>query len=321
MFITAEDLYRAKRVLSGVIVPTPLQYSKTFSEMSGNEVYLKPENLQKTGAFKIRGAYNCIANLSDEQRSKGVVTTSAGNHAQGVAYAAKMVGVPATIVMPEKYSKMKRVATEGYGATVIPHGKNSMEMFAKANELMEEYGYTMVHPFDDPYIIAGQGTIGLEILEEMPDVEAVVVQCSGGGLISGIAAAIKLLKPTVRVIGVNAEQSPTMTVSLAAGQPTAAPAKSIADGLGAGMPGASNFEYCKTFVDEWVLVSEKEIATSMRLLGERAKLVVEGAGAAALAAVIHNKTSLKGKKVAVIVSGGNVDFELLTKVYTDTLDV
>ncbi len=319
MFITAEDIYRAKRVLAGVILPTPLQYSQTFSNMSGNEVYLKPENLQKTGAFKVRGAYNCIANLSPEQRAKGVITTSAGNHAQGVAYAAKMVGAKATIIMPEKYSQMKRIATEGYGATVIPHGKNSMEVFAKADELIAEHGYTMVHPFDDPYIIAGQGTIGLEILEEMPDVEAVVVQCSGGGLISGIAAAIKLLKPTVRVIGVNAEQSPTMTVSLKTGKPTAAPAKSIADGLGAGMPGASNFEYCKKFVDEWVLVSEEEIATSMRLLGERAKLVAEGAGAAALAAVIHNKTSLKGKKVAVIVSGGNVDFELLTKVYTNTL--
>ena len=219
---------------------------------------MKPENLQKTGAFKIRGAYNKIANLTPEQKAKGIITTSAGNHGQGVAYAAKLLGVKAVVVMPGKYSKAKRDAIEGYGATAIPYGQNSVEMFAKADELIAEYGYTMIHPFDDPYIISGQATVGLEILEEMPDVDAVVVQASGGGLISGISSAMKLLKPNVKVIGVNAEQSPAIVESLKAGCLTAVPARSIADGLGASLPGASNFEYCKKYVDEWFLYPRKK---------------------------------------------------------------
>lgn len=316
MFITLEQIYQAKNVLSGVALRTPLESSATFSRLCGNEVFLKCENLQKTGAFKFRGAYNKIARLSDAERARGIVTCSSGNHGAATACAAALAGSRATVVLPEKHSLAKRAAMESYGATALPHGKNSIEMFAKVEELIKTHGYTLVHPFDDPHVIAGQATIGLEILEALPQVEAVLVQASGGGLISGIACALKQLKPSVKVIGVNAERSRGCMLSLERGEITPSSTDTIADGLGAAQPGRLNFEYIKEYVDDFVSVSEQEIVETTRLLGQRAKLVAEPTGAVSLAALLAGKTGLQGKRVAVIISGGNVELGLLSKIYS-----
>lgn len=315
MFITLEQIYQAKNVLAGAARRTPLETSATFSRMSGNEVYLKCENLQKTGAFKFRGAYNKIASLSEEEKSRGIITCSSGNHGAATACAAAMAGSRATVVLPKKHSQAKRAAMEGYGATALPHGKSSIEMFAKVEELIKAHGYTMVHPFDDPYVIAGQATIGLELIEDLPTLDAVLVQASGGGLLSGIASAVKQLKPSVRVIGVNAERSDGIMVSLAKGAVTPSATDSIADGLGAAQPGNLNFEYIKKYVDDFVSVTEQEIVEATRLAGQRAKLVVEPSGAVSLAALLSGKSGLKGKRVAAILSGGNVELGLLARIY------
>lgn len=311
MYVTLKEIQQARANLAGVIIPTPLQDSSTFSKLSGNEVYLKTENLQKTGSFKIRGAYNKIANLSKEEQARGVVAFSAGNHGAGTAYAAKQLGIRATVVMPENPVASKKNAIETYGARTIEYGTTSIAMYEKAFQLHQEEGLTMVHPFDDLHIIAGQGTIGLEILEEQPDLDAIIVPVSGGGLISGVAAALKELKPTIKVIGVNTEGATAMYTSLQHGKPTEVDkVNTIADGLMAKKPGELTFAHTQRYVDDLVLVKESEIAECVSQLAERAKLVVEPSGAAAMAAMINGHVSLRNKKVAVMVSGGNISFEL-----------
>ncbi|HYK72138.1 MAG TPA: threonine ammonia-lyase [Pseudoneobacillus sp.] len=311
MFVTLSQIQQARANLAGVIIPTPLQDSSTFSKLSGNEIYLKTENLQKTGSFKIRGAYNKLANLSTEEQSRGVVAFSAGNHGAATAYAAKKLGIRATVVMPENPVPSKKNAIESYGARTIEYGTTSIAMFEKAFQLHQEEGLTLVHPFDDLHIIAGQGTIGLEILEDLPELDVVIVPVSGGGLISGIAAALKELKPTMNVIGVNTEGATAMYTSLQYGQPVEIEkVDTIADGLMVKKPGDITFAHTQRYVDDLVLVKESEIADCVSFLAERAKLVVEPSGAAAMAAMINGHIYLKNKKVAVMISGGNISFEL-----------
>jgi threonine dehydratase len=310
MLVTLNQIQQARANLAGNINPTPLQHSSTFSALSGNDIFLKTENLQKTGSFKIRGAYNKIANLTREEKSKGVVAFSAGNHGAGTAYAAQRLGISATVVMPENPVASKKNAIVGYGARAIEYGTTSIAMYEKAFELHKEEGLVMIHPFDDLHIIAGQGTIGLELLEDLPELDAVVVPVSGGGLISGIAAAIKQIKPTIEVIGVNTEGATAMYSSLQEGRPVEVPVNTIADGLMAKKPGDLTFVHTQRYVDDLVLVSEDEIANTVSFLAERAKLVVEPSGAAALAAMINGHVPLKNKKVAIMVSGGNVCLNL-----------
>ncbi|BAQ09976.1 threonine dehydratase [Bacillus sp. OxB-1] len=314
MYITLNQIQQAKANLAGVIISTPLQTSNTFSNLTGSEIYLKPENLQKTGSFKIRGAYNKIANLTDEEKVNGVVAFSAGNHGAGTAYAAQKLGISATVIMPENPVASKKNAIEQYGARAIEYGATSIEMFDKAYQLHKEEGRAMIHPFDDPFIIAGQGTLGLEIVEELPDVDAVIIPVSGGGLISGMAAALKELKPTIQVIGVNTEGATAMYTSLRNGKPTEVEkVNTIADGLMAKKPGELTFAHTQRYVDDLILVKESEIANSVALLAERAKLVVEPSGAAAIAAMLSGQLELSGKKVVVMASGGNISFELYQK--------
>lgn len=318
-YITLDQIKEAREKLQRVIVPTPLLYSKTFSNMTGaDELYLKPECFQKSGSFKFRGAYNKITSLTPEQRKKGVIAFSAGNHGSGTAYAAKVSGAKCTIVMPENAVKVKVDAVKGYGADVLLYGRLSFELAAKCMELFDQYGYTMIHPFDDPYTIAGQGTIGLEIFDELQDVDVVITGTSGGGLLSGVACALKCLNPDIRVYGVNAEGAQAMRLSLSEGKPTPWPEiNTIADGLTAAQPGNLNFEHVKKYADDVVVVSDEEIKDAMVLLAERAKLVAEPAGAAPMAALLSNKINVKGKKVVAVVSGGNVDLSLLAKIITE----
>ncbi|MCL6453920.1 MAG: pyridoxal-phosphate dependent enzyme [Alicyclobacillus sp.] len=313
--VTLTQIRQARATLAGVIHATPLQYSETFSRMGSCALYIKPENLQKTGSFKVRGAYNKIANLPKDVRSRGVIAFSAGNHGAGTAYAAMKLGIPATVVMPDNPVASKRNAIEGYGAKVVLGGPSSITMHHKALEIQAEEGYAMVHPFEDPWTIAGQGTIGIEILEDLPEVDAVVVPVSGGGLISGVAAALKESKPTVEVIGVNTEGAMAMYESLRAGRPTEVDkVDTIADGLMAKKPGDLTFAHTQRYVDDLVLVSEEQIARAVAVAAERAKLVLEPSGAAALAAVIYGQAPLAGKKVVVLASGGNADMQLFAEI-------
>lgn len=311
MYVTLEQIYQAKANLAGVIIPTPLQGSRTFSELTENEIYLKTENLQKTGSFKLRGAYNKVANLTEQEKANGIVAFSAGNHGAGTAYAAQQLGVSASVVMPLNPVPSKKNAIIQYGAKAIEHGTTSIEMYEKALELHREEGRTMIHPFEDPYIIAGQGTIGVEILNDLPETDAVIVPVSGGGLISGVAAALKEIKPTLKVIGVNTEGAMAMYTSLQQGKPTEVEkVETIADGLMAKKPGDLTFAHTQHYVDDMVLVSEAEIANCVAFMAERTKLVVEPSGAAAMAAMLSGNVNLKGKKVVVMVSGGNISFTL-----------
>ncbi|KAB2332315.1 threonine ammonia-lyase [Cytobacillus depressus] len=318
MFTTLKQIKQARANLAGVIIPTLLQSSSTFSKLTGNEIYLKPENLQKTGSFKIRGAYNKIANLTKEEQKRGVVAFSAGNHGAGTAFAAQKLGIKATVVMPENPVASKKNAIIQYGAKAIEYGTSSITMYEKALELHQEEGLSMIHPFDDLHIIAGQGTIGLEIFEDLPEIDAVIVPVSGGGLISGVATALKEIKPTIQVIGVNTEGATAMYTSLQYGHPVEVEkVNTIADGLMAKKPGELTFAHTQRYVDDLVLVKEKEIADCVSLLAERAKLVVEPSGAAAMAAMINGHINLKNKKVAVMVSGGNISFELFQNLISE----
>ena len=311
----AWEVYRraieARGVVSRHARKTPLDYSSTFSRISGCHVYLKYENLQKTGSFKVRGAIYKVSRLSGGV--KGVVAASAGNHAQGVSYAASLYGLKATIVMPSTASISKIEATRGYGAEVVLHGANYNEAEEKALEIARERGYELIHPFDDIDVMAGQGTIGFEILEDLPDVEVVVVPMGGGGLISGIASVVKHLKPSTKIIGVEPENAPKFTASLKEGRIVEVEVRpTIADGLAVKRPGRIAFELVSDLVDDVVTVSEEEIAEAMYLLLERGKVLAEGAGAAAPAAVISGKVRARGRKLVALVSGGNVD---LTAIY------
>ena len=281
------------------------------------QVYLKPENLQHTGAFKLRGAYYKISQLTPEEAAKGVIACSAGNHAQGVALSATANGIKSIICLPAGAPISKVEATKRLGAEVVMVPGVYDDAYAKALELQKEHGYTLIHPFDDPLVIAGQGTIGLEILEEMPDVEAVIVPIGGGGLISGVAFALKTLKPEVKVYGVQAEGAPSMADSVKQNERLHLDSVStIADGIAVKEPGVNTFEMCRKYVDEIVTVSDDEIAAAILKLIEEQKLVAEGAGAVSVAAAMFDKVPIKGKKVVCLVSGGNIDVTSLNRVIT-----
>ncbi len=311
--LTLEMIEIAGRRLEGVIHHTPLDFSATFSRLTGSRIYLKLENLQKTGSFKIRGAYNKICALDEASRKKGVIAASAGNHAQGVAYAAGRAGIDALIVMPETAPISKVAATQGYGARVVLAGEDYDQAFAHAVVLQKETGAAFIHSFDDPEVIAGQGTIALELLAGLPDLDAVVAPVGGGGLIAGIALAAKSKKPAVKIIGVQSRSVPAVYHLFKQKEvPDLSGARTIADGINVRRPGRLAVDLISRYVDELVLVSEEEIAEAILLLLERAKLVVEGAGAVGLAALLHRKISLPGKKVAVVLSGGNVDINIVS---------
>ena len=313
--LSVNDFQTAAGRLKNVIHTIPLSSSKTFSEMSGAEVYLKYENQQKTGSFKVRGAYNKIMKRYEQGGLQAVVASSAGNHAQGVAFAAKQIGVPATIVMPRSTPIAKVSATEGYGAKVVLHGAIYDEAYAKACEIVEEEGAEFIHPFDDEDVMAGQGTIALEILSDLPTVDMIFVPAGGGGLISGISACVKQINPRIQVIGVQAEGANSIVASFQ--KEKIMPSSSvhtIADGIAVKTPGEKTMGYINQYVDKMVTVSDAEIAAAILLLLERTKQVVEPSGAAPLAAVLNQKTGIAGKKVCCVLSGGNIDMSFIHKI-------
>ena len=307
--VTLQMIKEAQERLKGVAQKTGLSYSNSVSDLAGCEVYLKLENLQRTGSFKLRGAYNKVASLTPEEREKGVIAASAGNHAQGVALAASEYGCQSVICMPKHAPLSKITATRGYGANVVLYGDFFDEAAAKAVELTTEHGYTFVHPFNDPEVIAGQGTIALEIIEQLPEVDAIVAPIGGGGLISGLAVAAKNVNPKIKVIGVQTENMPSMKESIEKGQVITYNGKAtLADGIAVKTPGDLTYDICKKYVDEIVTVDESEIASAILILLERGKTVAEGAGAVPVAALMSGKISgIRNKKVAALVSGGNID--------------
>lgn len=314
--LTLEMIQEAQQALKGVARVTPLNPTKNL----GKNVYIKAENLQLTGAFKVRGAFNKIRSLSEEERAKGVIACSAGNHAQGIALSATKLGIKSYICMPAGAPLSKVEATRNYGAEVILVPGVYDDAAREATRLVEEKGYTFAHPFNDEYVIAGQGTVGLEILEQLPEVEQIVVPIGGGGLISGIAFAIKALKPSCKVIGVQAAGAPSMYESRKAGQPIELPSVStIADGIAVKKPGDLTFELCEKYVDELVTVSEEEICAAITALIEDQKTVAEGAGATTVAAVMFGKVDASEKKTVCVVSGGNVDVTTLSRIITKGL--
>lgn len=315
MELNLQKIKEAKKNISSVVRKTPLFYSSTFSRETGYEVYLKCENKQKTGAFKLRGAYNKIVSLSEEEKQNGVIASSAGNHAQGVAYAATAFGIKSTIVMPKTAPQAKVQATKGYGAEVVQFGEVYDECYSKALEIQKESGATFVHPFNDIDVMAGQGTIALEILEELPDTDAIIVPIGGGGLIAGIATAAKAIRPDIKIIGVQPSIIASTKASLKEDKIVTLPgAKSLADGISVKTPGDITFEYIKQYVDEVVTVSEDEIAYGIFKLMEKSKLISEGAGASTLAALLADKIKIPGKKVVSLISGGNIDIAMISKI-------
>jgi threonine dehydratase len=313
VLVDLADVRAARALLQGIITLTPLEGSRPLSALVGGEVHLKCENLQRTGSFKIRGAYTRIARIPTQQRDRGVVAASAGNHAQGVALAAALLGTTSVVFMPEGAPLPKVKATQAYGAEVRLGGSTVDEALQSALAHAEESGRTLIHPFDHSDVIAGQGTVGLEILEQCPDVRTIVVCTGGGGLVSGIAAAVKALRPDVRVIGVQAAAAAAWPASLAAGHPVAlARMATMADGIAVGCPGELTYEHVTHLVDEVITVSEEALSRAVLLCLERAKLLVEPAGAAAVAAIQENPSAFEPPVVAVL-SGGNIDALLLTK--------
>jgi threonine dehydratase len=306
--ITLTEIQSAQRVIANKLHRTPLLHSSTLSRLTGTELHLKAEVFQKTGSFKPRGVFNKVSHLSQEGQRRGLIAVSAGNHAQAVAYVAQIEKIPAIVVMPAKAVPSKLEATRQYGAEVVLHGKVT-EIFAKAEEIGKARNLSFVHPFDDPLVIAGQGTVGLEILEDFPAVEAVVVGIGGGGLISGVAAAIKLQKPTVKIIGVEPLGAAAMHRSLQTGRPVRLEKiETIADGLAAPFAGEKTFQLVQRYVDDLVLVSDDEIRQAIGLLMERCKLIVEPAGAASVAALLADKVKLpEWTKTVCVLSGGNID--------------
>lgn len=314
--LTLEMIQEAQAALNGIARRTPLESAPKI----GENLYIKAENLQLTGAFKLRGAYNKIRSLTPEEAEKGVIACSAGNHAQGIALSATKLGIKSIICMPAGAPISKVEATKGYGAEVVLVPGVYDDAAREADRLAKEHGYTFAHPFNDPYVIAGQGTIGLEILEQLPDVEQVVCPIGGGGLISGIAFAIKSLKPSCRVIGVQAGTVASMYESRKAGQITTVPdGDTIADGIHVLTPGALTFELCQKYVDEIVTVSEDEISAAILALMEGQKTVAEGAGATPVAACMFGKVDTSSKKTVCVVSGGNVDVTTLSRIITKGL--
>ena len=311
---TYDEIVKANALRGNVIRKTPLIHSPTFSDLTNSEIYLKEEFRQKTGSFKIRGAYYKIKSLSQDEKKFGVVAASAGNHAQGVALASSLENISCTIVMPKNASPAKVAATRGYGANVILEGVNYDESYSKAKEISQQTGATLVQAFDDPQIIAAQGVIGLEILEDLPDVEEIYLPIGGGGLAAGTVIAIKEKNPNVKVIGVQSKSFPSMYESVKQNTRTLAGGeRTIADGISVKMPGEITFNIIKELMDEIVLVDDDEITKAMFLLMERMKFVVEPAGAVGLAYLLSKKPS-PGKKVVAVLAGGNVDMYLLGQI-------
>ena len=315
MDVSLVEIKQAEQRIRDFIYFSPCQLSAALSEVTGQQVFLKLDNLQRTGAFKERGALNRILLLSDEEKRRGVIAASAGNHAQAVAYHATQRGVLARIVMPLMTPLVKISATRGFGADVILHGANYDEACDEALRLCKLEGMTFLHPFDDNAVINGQGTIGLELLQQVQGLEAVVVPIGGGGLISGVACALKESNPAIRVVGVQTERLPSMLRAIERGGPVTLPAEAtIADGIAVRRAGDLTLPQVQRFVDEIVTVDEEEIANAIMVLLEREKTLAEGAGAVALAALLQKKTSLKGQRTAVLVCGGNIDVSLLARI-------
>ena len=311
---TFEEIQKAKSLQGKEIRKTPLMHSPFFSQLVGSEVYLKSEFQQKTGSFKIRGAYYKIKSLTNDEKKNGVVAASAGNHAQGVAFASSLEKIPCTIVMPEHASPAKIAATRGYGAKVILEGSTYDESWKKVKEISEKTGAKIIHAFDDPQIIAAQGVIGLEILEDLPDVDEIYLPIGGGGLAAGVLLAVKTKNPKIKVIGVQSKAFPSMKESLSSGTLKSTEGKrTIADGISVQKPGETTFSIIKELIDDIVLVDDSQIIKAMFLLMERAKIVVEPAGAVGIAYLLDNKPPT-GKKIAVILAGGNVDMYLLGQI-------
>lgn len=318
--LSLEMIQEAKKVLNGVATVTPLFQSKFINPDA--DVYIKCENMQVTGSFKLRGAYYKTVNLTEEEAKHGVVACSAGNHAQGVALAAQRKGIPAVICMPAGAPLAKVEATRSYGAEVVLVPGVYDDAAAKASELQKEKGYTFLHPFNDEYVMAGQGTVGIEILERLADAEVVLVPIGGGGLISGVACAIKSLKPDCKVYGVQAAGAPSMLNSIRDGKiETLKEVSTVADGIAVKQPGTLTFEMCQKYVDGIVTATEDEIASAILLLLEKHKMVAEGAGAVSVAAAMHNKVDIKGRKTVCLISGGNVDINILDRIIDKGLQV
>lgn len=311
--VTIDKLFHASLVLKDIIRPTPL--AKAYGIAPECELYLKPENLQNTGSFKLRGSGYKIAMLSDEEKSKGVIACSAGNHAQGVALAATKCGISSLICLPDTAPISKIEATKAYGAQVCLVEGVYDDAYNKALELKEEFGYTFVHPFDDENVIAGQGTIGLEIVNELDNIDAVIVPIGGGGLISGVAYAIKSIRPSIKVYGVQAAGAPSMYNSIHNGHiETLGSVSTIADGIAVKRPGDLTYEMVNNYVDDIALVTEDEISSAILALIEKQKMIAEGAGAVSVAAAMFNKFPIQGKKVVSLISGGNIDVTSLSRV-------
>ena len=313
--VTLNSIQAARARIVDAIYLSPCQLSCDLSELTGLTLHLKLENLQRTGSFKERGALNKLLTLSAAEREGGVVTASAGNHAQGVAFHASALGIRAQIVMPLATPQIKVAATRGFGAEVVLHGANYDESCAEALRLCKAENRTFIHPFDDVEIISGQGSIGLELLEQVPDLEAVVVPIGGGGLIGGIGCALKETNPKIRVIGVETEKQPSMLRAREAGSPVTINAEAtIADGIAVRRAGDLTLPLVSRYVDEIVTVDDEEIASAILILLEKEKTLAEGAGAAALAALLQSKTNLRNRRTVVLVSGGNIDVTLLAKI-------
>ena len=313
-----DNIRKAQENLKGVIKETPLIYSDFYSKENKCNIYIKPENFQTTGSFKIRGAFNKIVNLTDEECKNGIICSSAGNHAQGVAFSAQRRGVKSTIVMPNVTPLLKIDATKQYGSDVVIHGDVYDEAYSKAMELSNEFGYTFVHAFDDYDVICGQGTIGLEIMDELENVDEILVPIGGGGLISGIAMAVKAVKPEVKVIGVVPVGAMSMKISIDEGQVTRlATVKTSAEGVAVKQPGDLSFAIAKNYVDEIITVSEKDIMEAVLLLLEKHKMIAETAGVVPLAGV--RKRAKPGKNIVCLISGGNIDVVTISSIINQGL--
>src|SRR4029079_2229935 len=310
---TIDDIRAAAERVKGAVVRTPMLVSRTLSEITGAEIWLKFENLQFTAAYKERGALNKLIQLSPEERARGIIAASAGKHAQAVAYHAKRLGIPATIVMPENTPTVKVTQTAGHGAKVVLHGNIVDDAFAKARELALENGYVFIHAFDDPQIIAGAGTVGVEMLEDAPELDAIVVPIGGGGLMSGVSIAARAIKPDIELIGVEAELYPSMKCAIQnCNMPLGG--DTLAEGIAVKQPGELTSRILAEYANDVVLVSERDLERAVAMLVGIEKTVVEGAGAAGLAAMLSEPERYKGKKVATLLCGGNIDTHLLANV-------
>jgi threonine dehydratase len=308
--ITFSDIESAYNVLKPIVHSTPLLSSRTFNQSNGNTVYFKAENLQRIGAFKIRGAYNKISSLTEEERKRGVIAHSSGNHAQGVALSAKLFGIKATIVMPHDSVKSKIAATKGYGAELVLCGTTTNDRERATQELIDKYGYTLIHPYNDEKLIAGQGTMVLEIFQELKQIDYLLVPVGGGGLISGCAIAAKHLFPSVKVIGVETEGANDCYQSFRAKKIMSIEhVNTIADGMRTRSVGPINFEIIQRYVDDVITIKDEDIYPMMKFFFERMKIVVEPTGAVAPAAIMKNSLNIKGKHICAVISGGNVDPE------------